>query len=1040
MRKLTLSILTIILPMVTMGQVESFGQNKVQYKSYDWHFIQTHNFDIYYDDGQDSLAYFAADVLEDAHEIIADELSHELTSRVPVIIYTSPNEFQQTNVTTDLLPEGVGGFTEVFKTRVVLPFNGSYEDYRHVIHHELTHAVSFNLLYENAIGSLISRNAFFRQPLWLAEGYAEYSSRKGWTYEADMNVRDAVIEGYLPSITEMFGLLNYRAGHALMIYIAETYGERKIGEINNKGKVLLTIERAVDAALGTDIEKISKDWHRELRRIYWPELTKRQTIEELGKMLTDHEKDGSFINMNPKWSPRGDRIAITSDKGSPQDGYSDRFTDIYVVSAIDGNVIDKLVSAEKSGDLESLHSYYSGMSWSPSGERLVFVSKSHGKDALFFVKELSRNIYRKFRPDLNGMQSPDWSPTGDKVAVKGVKDNQADLYIFDLETGDFTQLTNDKYDDADPDFSPDGTTIAFTSDRPVHPSEDDSVFTYGQYNVFIYDLATGKITAITDDDTKSSEPDYSPDGKMLAYCSYRNGISNIYIRNLETGDDFPVTNIISGVFSPSWSPDGDKIAVSAYNYYGYDCAIIKDIKPIVEGELEPTLFRETGRLYPDKEPLVDIEPEADSVSEQKADYSHYIFTAGKNMAEAKTDSVSKQGSGDGEMYAEELPDTLEYLRADGTYKEKKYKPKFSPELVAGGFTYDNFYGLRGQSYISISDMMGNHHFYIFTDVINSIDQSNVQVFYNYLANRLDYSAGIFHFKNTYWDEYNEWYFSDRVYGAAGGISYPFSKFKRLDLNLNWIGIDRDIEDYYLLENSRSTNITVAALSYVNDGVIWGVVGPVYGQRYKLSVEKTFKITDKGLDYGSVEFDYRRYLHFGREYNFAVRFAGGASFGPDARFYHLGGTSYWISPRQQTNDIYSEKDIYINKLVVPLRGYEYFEFSGKKYSLINMELRFPFVDYLKMRWPLGLTLAQVKGSLFWDIGAAWDDGDPATDDGFGMFDPIKGFPKLKTPKSGIGFGAQANLGIFVLRYDLAWKTDLYKMAGHPVYYFSFGANY
>jgi outer membrane protein assembly factor BamA len=224
---------------------------------------------------------------------------------------------------------------------------------------------------------------------------------------------------------------------------------------------------------------------------------------------------------------------------------------------------------------------------------------------------------------------------------------------------------------------------------------------------------------------------------------------------------------------------------------------------------------------------------------------------------------------------------------------------------------------------------------------------------------------------------------------------------------------------------------------VQDGVIWGIVGPVYGQRYKFTAEKSVKATDSGLDYTSLEFDYRKYLHFGREYNFAFRLAGGSSFGPDAKKFHLGGTSYWIDPKQQTRDIYGEKDIYINKIVVPLRGYKYFEFTGENFALLNMELRFPFIDYFKMRWPLGMTLAQVRGSIFWDVGAAFD-----SFEDFGLFDPIGGFPQLndKYVKSGMGFSAQANLGIFVLRYDLAWKTDLNSFFGEPEFYFSFGANY
>jgi len=268
------------------------------------------------------------------------------------------------------------------------------------------------------------------------------------------------------------------------------------------------------------------------------------------------------------------------------------------------------------------------------------------------------------------------------------------------------------------------------------------------------------------------------------------------------------------------------------------------------------------------------------------------------------------------------------------------------------------------------------------------------------------------------------------------VSYPFSRFSRLDFNLSQVTIDREyLDEAVFIYPPKTTNLLIGGISYVSDRVVWGIVGPVYGHRYKLTVERSFGPVSTSYSYSSVELDYRKYFHFGDEYNFAFRFAGGASFGKHPRKYYLGGTSYWIAPSQSTSDIYNVEDIYVNKIVVPLRGYYYFEHIGTKYALINLELRYPFIDYFKLRWPLGMTLAQVKGSVFWDIGAAFN----AAKD-FHLFDEKKGFPKLGVPRSGIGFAAQANLGIFVLRWDVAWGTDLYTIDAHPSYYWSFGANY
>lgn len=1039
MRKITIFLL-LLLVSLAFGQEEYFGQNKVQYKNLDWYYIQTRNFNVYFNQGQDSIASFAAKTLEDAYIIVSGQLNHKITTRIPVIVYSSPNDFQQTNVISDIMPEAVGGFTEVFKNRMVVPFTGSYEDFRHVLHHELTHAVMFNLLYGKDISSLLARQAFFSPPLWLAEGFAEYSSRKGWDYEADMYVRDAIISGYMPPLDQLYGFLNYKGGQSVLIYISELCGAELIPELLNKGKTTLSMNRAMKLVTGLEIKKLSDDWQKELRRVYWPDISKRKTADEIGKLLTNHQKDGSIYNHNAAWSPKGDRIAITTDRANPRDGFSERFNEIYIVSAIDGRVIDKVVKAERSGDLESLHSYTSGISWAPQGDKLVFISKSNGRDALFFLDVDKKKIYKRFRPDLEAMRNPNWSPQGDKVVVSGMKTGNSDLYVYDIKSGAFTRLTSDPFEDIDAKFSPDGRKIAFTSDRPIGGIVDSN-YTYGNHNIFMFDLGLNTITALTTDSVPSQQPDFSYDGKMLAYVSYRNGIANIYIRDMVSGDDFPVTDILTGAFSPSWSPEGDKIVISAFNQYGYDIVVLKDIKPVNEAKkLEPTSFRLTGKLFPElgirmaektKESSADTTP-----TPTRIDYSRYVFKAEDEQLESIVADSTHQDSIKTEIISIDklLPeDTIKYLHADGTFKRNKYKPKFAPELMIGGFTYNTFYGLQGQSYISVTDMMGNHQIQAAFDINDLyVDQWNIQLVYSYLAKRLDYGIGAFHFKNLYYDYYNEYYFADRLYGALGLVSYPFSKFDRLELNLTQAIIDRE---YDLDFPNQTTSFMTTGLSYVSDKVIWGIVGPVYGQRYKISAEKSFKTSSAGYSYTSYELDYRKYIHFAGEYHFAIRFAGGISRGDSARDYYLGGTPYWIGPEQKTENIYGVKDIYVNKLVVPLRGYRYFEFKGKNYFLLNMEARFPFVDYLKIRFPLGLTMGYIRGSLFWDIGAAFD---KSSD--FRFFDKNEGFPKLDTPKSGIGYSIQSNLGIFVLRYDMAWRTDLDKISPRPRYYFSFGANY
>ena len=82
-------------------------------------------------------------------------------------------------------------------------------------------------------------------------------------------------------------------------------------------------------------------------------------------------------------------------------------------------------------------------------------------------------------------------------------------------------------------------------------------------------------------------------------------------------------------------------------------------------------------------------------------------------------------------------------------------------------------------------------------------------------------------------------------------------------------------------------------------------------------------------------------------------------------------------------------------------------------------------------------SNIRGALFFDMGAAWKD-----DKDFQFFKSDKEslLPGLATPIGGIGFGMRVNLGMFLLRYDLAWRTDLSRTYGKPKSYFSLGAEF
>ena len=121
-----------------------FGKNKVTRQQYDWQIHRSDHFDIYYYEGSSRLVTIMANIAEEAYEQHSQDLQHQLSSRTPLILYQSHVDFRDTNIILDELSEGVGGFAEIFKRRVVIPFTGSLRDFREVIFHELVHIFQYN--------------------------------------------------------------------------------------------------------------------------------------------------------------------------------------------------------------------------------------------------------------------------------------------------------------------------------------------------------------------------------------------------------------------------------------------------------------------------------------------------------------------------------------------------------------------------------------------------------------------------------------------------------------------------------------------------------------------------------------------------------------------------------------------------------------------------------------------------------------------------------------------------------------------------------
>lgn len=1041
--------------LIQTGFAQSFGQNKVQYESFNWSFISSTHFDIYYYQNEKQLAEFTAEEAEKAYEQISKHLRWTLKNRVSIIIYLSHNDFQQSNVTLEYMVEGVGGVTELFKNRVVIPFEGNYEQFRHVIHHELVHAMINDMIYGGSLQNMVSRQVRTRLPLWANEGLSEYLSMN-WDTEADMILRDLAIHEYIPAVDELDYFLAYKGGQSVWRFIAQKYGREKIGEIFREIQITQSTEKGFERVLGMNFEELTKQWHKYLKKEYWPDVKDRDEIEDISKRLTDHEKEKNFMNLSPALSPDGSRIAVLSDRLG--------YTDIYLMDAIDGTEIKRLVKGNRSLDFEELKFLQPGISWAPDNERIVFAAKSGNQDALY-IMDVNTLKREKIPFDLDGIFSAAWNPVKDQIAFVGNQKSACDLYLYDLDSKSLTNLTNDMFADLEPSWNDDGTELAFVSSRGYQYQKDrtgmiNSQFNmaehdYSQRDIYTINIASRSISRITNTEHLENDPIWSNTSKNLFYTSDKNGVWNLVSHNLKTGKAKTVTNVLTGIFQPSISSNGELLAFSGYTDRGWDVFTLTKPDELEHQEVPITGFIATADTEDNL--VTDLRMDKKrSMTGGINDFSRHIFAP--DYVHYNQDNYE----------AEEDPFFgVDSLRTDdGGYMPQQYKTKFSLDIATGYPSYNTMFGASGMAMFAFSDIMGDHQIIIGTELVLTLKDSDYYISYAYLKNRTNWYLSGFHIANLF--DAGIRYYPDtgflnqlvgrlRNYGLSGYVSRPFNRFNRLEGGASYSVINYDLFELdswtntTTLDTSFGFSLLTPNFGWVYDNSINGFYGPSDGFRSNTSVRFSPGIGTKKLEFTTLSVDLRKYQRISRRVTLAGRFTLGASVGNDPQKFYLGGDALWFAGLGETNgrkdqtqwqqDLLVDtsrtflEDIYLSEYVFPLRGARFAERYGKNVALANIELRFPFIDYIALG--TGGIFGNIHGHLFLDIGAAWDNMDEFEDHSklqqkYGQNIPDTFSPVFST----FGIGVKIPI-LYLFRIDAAWDLEPGFTTSRPQWIFSMG---
>ncbi|HEU4474998.1 MAG TPA: hypothetical protein VFR72_09165 [Gemmatimonadales bacterium] len=540
-----IGILGALAPTDLAAQFFSFGQNKIQYRKLEWRILRGAHVDLYYYPAEAELAPAALAYAEASYDTLAVQFGHDVAERVPLIVYASHTDFEQTNILPFTPPEGLLGATDFLKRRVSLPFRGNFAEFRHTIRHELVHVFQLDLLTEAYLQA--PRHGRFNFPLWWSEGLAEVWSG-GQDARDEMVLRDMTMSGRLPTfrqLTWVLGGIVYPLGGQIHRWLADTYGDWRVATMYKEQNRHDSFEAAIAAVYGKTLDQLSDEFQLAMRRRYYPSVDSLAPLTVLGREVVKLAVKPVFL---PDTNGGSGEVAYLS----PRTGY----VTIYR-RGLDSGRTRTVVTGGRSAELESFHAFDSRMDASRPG-LLLFIARYGDRDALV-VWDLEENEVRgRYQfPQLVSMLSPQWMPDGNSIVLSGLSESGiSDIYRVHLPDGTLEPLTADHYQDLDPTPGPDGRRIVFASDRTGEGLE-------GAANLYLLNLDSARIEPLTAGDWKDESPAWARDGRIY-FTSDRDGVLNVF--SVDTlGDGRRETSSWSGAFDGVPLPDGSGLLVGGFH-------------------------------------------------------------------------------------------------------------------------------------------------------------------------------------------------------------------------------------------------------------------------------------------------------------------------------------------------------------------------------------------------------------------------------------------------------------------------------------------
>ncbi len=586
------------------ANLEVFGQNRIQYRRFDWKFYDAEHFKIYhYDRSGRDLARYVAEQAEQDITAIERRLGGLFPERINIIVFNSYDEFQQSNIGLNgdlqMQNDNPAGTVNIVGDKLVIYFTGKHADLKRQLRQGMAKVVMERLMFGENFREMVRNAVLLNLPPWVTDGYVDYVV-DGWTTNDDNDWKNLMVQDGKVHFDVIANKNSRLAGKAFWKYISVKYGDNNVKNLLYLTQLKSSLSKALELTINQKLKPACDSIVAFYQQRY---AFEEQVFEPLDTSLVllkvPVPQDESRIR-DIMVSPRGGDIAYVEWKFGEYKVILEKTREVNGVRKREKTV---LLTGGVKNHKENDDPDYPLLSWNNTGFKLGVIFKNRDR--------LRIRVYNSVKAKMQDFRIPPnrfdritgftFMEDDDKLLISAIRKGQSDLFDYRLKGGRMTQITDDAWDDIAPVYVSGGARkgVLFLSNRPepylnIKPLPNE--LPAGPMNAFFYNATTGSydLLQLTRSKKGSVEQPIPYGSDHFAYLSDVNGVRNRFVvlfgrnaKNQDSAYSVPMTNFSRSILYQQYNPASGKIADVVQTKDNYDIFFRNIDLPRPDGPVEP---------------------------------------------------------------------------------------------------------------------------------------------------------------------------------------------------------------------------------------------------------------------------------------------------------------------------------------------------------------------------------------------------------------------------------------------------------------------